>query len=248
MRDEPENHGALLTLQDVNGVDLPFTLFFDYDRCNLSKIDLYGKVEWFKRRIEFVFLSPLTKMFDRSSEVHRHLNSDSTLGESFGLMIALQSVVSGIETLGAFILGEANGSNVSFYIFLRDYMPQWMVDDPNLRLNAEENDRRNRHECNFNGKKRGQISLGKVPFLLRQSLRNGLVHQGVSQKVFVEYRVDQLNPPFEVRGPDELYIGPCRFFDDFSAGVRRYFQDLKDPSRIQLRSDFSATFSACFPL
>ena len=52
-----------------------FTLFYDYDYKKLSKLTDDGKIEWFRLRMNFVFLEPLKRIFDRSSIAHCELKS-----------------------------------------------------------------------------------------------------------------------------------------------------------------------------
>jgi hypothetical protein len=61
----------------IGGKD--FTLYYDYDRQNLSCLDADGKVEWFKRRMEFVFLEPLKALYGGKTPAHRAL-SDFLIG------------------------------------------------------------------------------------------------------------------------------------------------------------------------
>src|SRR3989338_4130454 len=90
----------------INGQ--PFTLYYDYDQLRegkLSRLTDNEKIEWFRLRMNYVFLEPLKSLYGGRTPAYRALNSnkpDDLPNRSF--VIATFSVLlNGIEALGAFL-------------------------------------------------------------------------------------------------------------------------------------------------
>ena len=94
-----------------------FTLFYDYDRKKIQKLSDLGKKEWFKKRMEMVFLNPLSKIFDQK-------NNELNNSETFFLIGAFSMLLNGIEALGSFMT-SSQSNHERFKIYIEDYLKNW---------------------------------------------------------------------------------------------------------------------------
>jgi hypothetical protein len=155
-----------------------FTLFYDYDELRdrkLGKLSDEGKVQWFRYRMEAVFLNPLKKLFDQGSLVHKELNSAPNTEWPWTAMMtgAFSLLLNGIEALGSFL--PKSNINTEEHIrmnkkaknyfaskqFIVKYMKDWDVC-------VEETDYQD-----DKGKRFGKVYL---PQILWKYFRNGIAH------------------------------------------------------------------------
>src|SRR3989442_609731 len=83
-----------------------FTLFYDYDQLQggkLSQLSDDGKIEWFRLRMDCVFLEPLRRLFDIRSKAFRELNSDTEQPYTYFGIAAFSLLLNGVEALGSFL-------------------------------------------------------------------------------------------------------------------------------------------------
>jgi hypothetical protein len=121
-----------------------FTLFYDYDELRdrkLGKLSDNGKIEWFRYRMEAVFLNPLRKLFDRGSPAHKELNSPPKTEWPWTAMMtgAYSFLLNGIEALGSFLpknhintdehikMDKKSKNYFAFKQFIVKYMKNWDV-------------------------------------------------------------------------------------------------------------------------
>jgi hypothetical protein len=223
-----------------------FTLFYDYDELRdgkLHRLSVSGKIEWFKYRMEAVFLNPLKKLFDRESAVHKELNSPpKTEWPWTAMMTATFSLLlNGIEALGKFLpknnvntkehkkKGEKSNSYFAFKQFIVKYMRDWDIC-------VEEADYRDQK----NGKRFEKVYL---PQILWEHFRNGIAHAFVVQGGGIEFEADKVTPGYKIKYDGYLEIGPIRFFQDFEKGVKSYFEEVRD----HYDKEFLRKFNEAYP-
>jgi len=187
-----------ITRAQIEGIE--FTLHFDYDQLRdrkLSRLSDEGKVEWFRLRMDYVFLTPLTSLYNGRTPAYRALNSmkqDDLPARSF--VIATFSVLlNGIEALGSFMTATKARKRQNVFAFMSTYMPQWDM-----------------------------AKKGDVKELLWEHFRNGIAHGFCIEHGGIDNEADQTR---WIELPESLHIGPNVFFKDFSKGVKRFFRDLK---------------------
>lgn len=205
----------------IEGID--FTLFYDYDQLGdpkLSRLSEFGKVEWFRRRLELLFLSPLELLYDKDSVLHR---------ESPGmiLIIGFNSILSGMEGLGSYLpkskrrKGRRGPNYLNFLAFLQMFMPEWDVQVDEVL--SRDNPRR---------------GLSDVLW----DFRNGLAHGFVFMGGGLEY----LGEDERWKVKDGLIrIDPVAFFGDFRKGVEVFFAAVVDNP--DLRAIFLKRFHTLHP-
>jgi len=67
---------AQIARATISGIE--FTLYYDYDELRdrkLSRLPDADKIEWFQRRMQYVFLEPLTRLYGGKTPGFRALNS-----------------------------------------------------------------------------------------------------------------------------------------------------------------------------
>jgi hypothetical protein len=201
-----------------------FTLFYDYDQQRdgkLSQLNEDGKIEWFRLRMEIVFLEPLHRIFDRKSVAHRELNSRSNYDRPIraGMLAAFSVLLNGIEALGSFMKDSTKGKN--FYAFIRKYMSDW---DTHVSGTSYQTD--------------------YLPRILWKYFRSGIAHGFVIEGGGgIEYATEDEKWKIEER---RLEICPIAFFKDFEVGVKAFFSDIKNPLSNK-RSSFLSRFQEIYP-
>lgn len=184
--------------------DVDFTLYYDYDQLRdrkLSRLTDDGKIEWFRRRMDFVSLEPLRALYGGRTPAYRALNStapDDLPARSF--VIATFSVLlNGIEALGSF-LTSSRANQVRFCTFVEKYMQRWDQSIPNSPYGP----------------------LADMKKVLWKHFRNGIAHGFCVQGGGIDNEADRVGWQV-VDG--RLQIGPHAFFRDFTQGVDSFFRD-----------------------
>ncbi len=90
----------------IEGKD--FTLYYDYDQLRdgkLSQLTDDGKIEWFRRRMDFVFLEPLSRLYQGKTPAYRALNStkQNDLPARSFVVPSFSILLNGVEALGSFM-------------------------------------------------------------------------------------------------------------------------------------------------
>jgi len=112
----------------IEGKD--FTLYYDYDQLRdgkLSPLTEGGKIDWFRLRMQFVFLKPIERLFTAKSPAYRELNStkpDDSPALSF-VIASFSLLLNGIEALGSFLTPKVAHNKARFYAFIENYMKPW---------------------------------------------------------------------------------------------------------------------------
>jgi hypothetical protein len=115
MGENPEDHGIRAT---IDGQAL--SLFIDYDRPRLSTLSPDGRLEYFRRRFEFVVLEPLAVMLDEN-DAPRHEVHDCSV-----LLVWGNVLLNAVEALGHFLSPQVASNSQSFQTFLTAFMdPAW---------------------------------------------------------------------------------------------------------------------------
>lgn len=203
----------------IGGKDL--TLYYDYDRQNLSCLDADGKVEWFRRRVEFVFLEPLKTLYGGKTPAHRALNSTKSgdLPARSFVIPTFSVLLNGIEALGSF-LTTSTTNHVRFYAFVETYMKAWDRSLPNSPYPR----------------------LHNVKEILWEHFRNGITHGFRIEGGGLGNEANSATDGWQVVD-GRFQIGPHRFFNDFLAGVEAFFIDIKAARR----ADFLRRFDYLYP-
>ena len=214
----------------VNIEDIDFSLFYDYDQRRdgkLSKLTDAGRVQWFRARVNMVFLEPVRRMIREDSHVFRSLHSRSLNGHPpCDVAIAAFSVMlNAVEAFGSFLParkpthGERRSKNVSrFLAFMEQYMKRWCR---NLTL--------------------GPSSKPLVQ-ILWEGYRNGIAHQFVIENGGIEY---DLRSRWAVRhGVPQ--VNPRCFLADLKMGLERFFSDVSK-KRSQKQKAFMTRFKEAYP-
>jgi hypothetical protein len=208
----------------IEGID--FTLYFDYDQLRDSKLSRLtdpGRIEWFRCRMEFVFLEPLASLYAGKTPAYRALNSmdqEDLPARSF-VIAAFSILLNGIEALGSFITTRPeDDKRANFFAFMTTYMKPWNKHIPNSPY----------------------APLGDMKAILWEHFRNGIAHGFCIERGGIDNEADG---PRWIVGPNSLHIGPNTFFQDFRLGLDSFFADLNsDPGR---SSTFLARFRQLYP-
>jgi len=205
-----------MTRANIQGVD--FELFYDYDRSKLNKLDDNGLIEWFRLRMDLVFLEPIKQIFDKDtpSDAYKALHTDD---RTF-VIAAFSVLLNGLEALGSFLTQKCASKKDNFYAFLRSYMQDWDKSDSSVTCTS-----------------------GYLPEILWKHYRNGIAHGFVIECGGLEYSADATK--WQVNG-GQVKIGPTAFFNDFLKGVSQFFDDVKDPSTPE-HATFLARFKEVYP-
>lgn len=230
--------GQAIGKNTIEGIQL--TLFYDYDQLRdwkLSSLTDDGKIEWFRLRMEMVFLEPLRRVLNRKSLAYRELNSSQkSLWPRAAFMTAAFSILlNGVEALGSFMPHDSkitkehykkSGSNYfAFKAFIKEYMKDW---DTEVQGTSYK-------DRNGNVYKRAYL-----PLVLWDHFRNGIAHAFVVEGGGIEYMKKPLKWKAESNG--QLEIEPVRFFEAFLIGVNKFFVDIKSKHRISFLKRLKVTY------
>ena len=199
-----------------------FTLFYDYDQLEggkLSALSDSGKIEWFRLRMDCVFLEPSRRLFDERSKSFRDLNSDTKQPYTYFGIAAFSLMLNGVEALGSFLprLNEDGKNRDRFVAFIRTYMRPWDIHVPGTA-----------HAIDY------------LPDILWTHFRNAIAHGFAIAHGGID---PEANPTrYLVRG-GHLKIGAERFLEDFRAAVGAFFADI-DSSH---RTSFLRRFQEVYP-
>lgn len=208
-----------ITRATIEGID--FTLNFDYDQLRDGKLHGLsegGLIEWFRRRMRFVFLEPLSSLYGgRHSVGFRALNSidvDDLPARSF-VVATFSVLLNGVEALGSFLtplnIPKRKGYNrQNFDIFIATYMPQWKT--PRIRT------------------------------FLWEQVRNGIAHGFRIEGGGIDNEADDTR---WVVTPTLVQIGPNTFFREFRDGVNQFLVDIE--AQPATRATFLARFRQLYP-
>lgn len=94
-------------MANIKGID--FSLFWDIDRGDLSKLPFDGRVRWLHERVKMTLLEPL-RILEEAQE------------RTYPWLVITELVCSGIEALGGFHADGLHGSRMFFCGFVHDFM------------------------------------------------------------------------------------------------------------------------------
>ena len=214
----------------IEGLDC--TLYFDYDQLQhgkLSRLTDDGKIKWFRRRMEFVFLEPLTCLYSGKTPAYRALNStkpNDLPARSF-VIATFSLLLNGIEALGSFLTPIGSTKRDNFYAFVTKYMDTWDV----LVANSP-------------------YSTADLKEILWRHFRNGIAHGFCIEHGGIDNEADTVQGGWRVvtdTGPSgsmtsHLDIGPNAFFQDFLAGVDSFFRDVRTVHRASFLQRFRSVY------
>ncbi|MGZ3319150.1 MAG: hypothetical protein ACXU95_17905, partial [Isosphaeraceae bacterium] len=112
-----------------------FTLYYHYDQLRdgkLTRLSEDGRIDWFRYRMQFVFLEPIERLFTAKSPAYRELNStklDDLPARSF-VIASFSLLLNGIEALGSFLTPKDARNRERFYAFIEKYMKPWGAASP----------------------------------------------------------------------------------------------------------------------
>ena len=204
----------------IEGKD--FTLYFDYDQLQggkLSQLTDDGKIDWFRRRMQYVFLEPMVRLFTAKSLAYRQLNSTrpGDLPPRSFVIGSFSLLLNGIEALGSFLTSRGATKKASFCTFISGYMGSWDVRVPTS-------------------------PPADLKELLWKHFRNGIAHGFCIDRGGIDNEADDQRWLI-VAGT--LEIGPNAFFRDFRTGAEQFFVALNNnPAR---RSRFLRRFREVYP-
>jgi hypothetical protein len=118
---------AQIARATINGIE--FTLYYDYDELRnrkLSRLPDADKIEWFRCRMQYVFLEPLIRLYGGKTPAFRALNSLKAQEQppSSSVMPAFSVLLNEIEALGSF-LTRSEQNRLRFFAFIETYMQSW---------------------------------------------------------------------------------------------------------------------------
>jgi len=215
----------------IEGKD--FTLYYDYDQLRdgkLSRLTDDGKIEWFRLRMNFVFLEPLCRLYQGKTPAYRALNStkQNDLPARSFVIPSFSVLLNGVEALGSFTTKRKSGNRDNFFAFMTTYMKPWDRNVPN-----------------------SPYSTGDLKTILWEHFRNGIAHGFCIERGGIDNEADAdrwlvvVDPTRSGSTTKRLEIGPNAFFRDFRAGVDRFFEAVKK-DRVQ-RAAFFRRFREVYP-
>lgn len=202
---------------------MEFTLFYDYDQLqdkNLSRLTDDGKIEWFRLRMECVFLEPLRRLFDIHSTAFRELNSDDQRPYTLFMIAAFSVLLNGIEALGSFlppVKSTKRENRDKFVAFIHTYMQRWDINVAGTR-----------YQTNY------------LPDILWRHFRNGIAHGFVIEGGGIDYDADATQ--YLVAPSGDLEIGPLAFFRDFLSAVQTFLTDIHSTYRASFLQRFREVY------
>lgn len=212
---------------EINGK--PFTLYYDYDQLRdrkLSQLTEAEKIEWFRNRMNFVFLEPLRRLYGGKTTAYWELNSGkaSDLPARSFVIPTFSVLLNGIEALGSFLTSAKSrrrrgGNWNNFRAFMITYMKSWDVQIPNAPYRTKD-----------------------LKEILWKHFRNGIAHGFCIQGGGIDNEADTAPGGWRVVN-DRLQIGPHAFFKDFEAGVNSFFKAVATTRR----ANFMIRFKEVYP-
>ena len=208
-----------------------FTLYYDYDQLEhqrLAKLTDGGKIEWFRLRMQFVFLQPLDRLYKVKSPAFRELNSTKASDHphrSF-VIASFSLLLNGVEALGSFLTPPNTNNWERFHRFIELYMKPWDVTVTKSPMGATKG----------------------MKTILWTHFRNGIAHGFCIDRGGIDNEADcsRWRVLCDEQGkPARLEIGPNAFYRDFRAGVDKFFDDMKNRKRC--RQVFLARFREVYP-
>ncbi len=204
---------------EINGV--PFTLYYDYDQLKDGKLKRLSddeKIEWFRLRMRFVFLEPLSRLYRGKTTAYRELNSlalDDLPARSF-VVPAFSMLLNGVEALGSFITPPGSGKRANFNAFIETYMKAWDRQVPGSPYPTRD-----------------------LKEILWKHFRNGIAHGFCISGGGIDNEADPTR--FRVVN-GRLQVGPNAFFDDFAEGVRAFFGEAGTVHRVNFLKRFKIVY------
>lgn len=221
------------TRAPIEGQD--FTLYYDYDQLRhgkLAQLTDDGKIEWFRLRMNFVFLEPLSRLYQGKTPAYRALNStkQNDLPARSFVIPSFSVLLNGIEALGSFITSSSD-NRVRFFAFVKAYMKPW---DTKVR----------------NSPYHPQNDLKTI---LWDHFRNGIAHGFCIEGGGIDNEADMVPGGWRVVSDTQssgsttkrLLIGPNVFFRDFRVGVDGFFEAARTDSAS--RATFLRRFRETYP-
>lgn len=217
-----------------------FTLYYDYDQLRdgkLSQLTDDGKIEWFRLRTNFVFLEPLSRLYDGKTSAYRALNStkqDDLPARSF-VIASFSILLNGVEALGSFMTppetDNRDKNRDNFFAFMTTYMKSWDKNIPQSPYHP----------------------TSDLKPILWKRFRNGIAHGFCIERGGIDNEADTAPGGWRVvtdtqssgSATRRLQIGPNAFFRDFRAGVDRFFEAVKTDSAS--RTTFLRRFLETYP-
>ena len=192
-----------ITRAEIEGIE--FTLYYDYDELRdrkLYRLTDAGKIKWFRLRVHFVFLEPLTRLYSGKTPAFRALNSlkkDEQPPSSF-VIPAFSVLLNGIEALGSFLTASRK-NRVRFSIFIETYMKSWDTTVP-----------------------KSPYTIRNLKEILWKHFRNGIAHGFCIKRGGIDNEADTAPGGWQVVD-NRLLVGPHAFFKDFRIAVDSFFRD-----------------------
>lgn len=116
MEQLPEDHGIRAVIDDQ-----PLSLFVDYDRPRLLKLSDDGKLEYFRRRLQFVVLEPLAVLLDEHDHPRHGVDRELSV-----LLIWGNTLLCATEALGHYLTSGSATNAHAFQKFVGEFMdPAW---------------------------------------------------------------------------------------------------------------------------
>lgn len=206
---------------------IDFTLYYDYDQLRyrkLSRLTDDGKIQWFRHRMNFVFLEPLRRLYDVDSIAFRALNSTKKRGlpaRSF-VIPTFAVLLNGIEALGSFLTPPRNPAKsrdynrLNFFAFMSTYMKTWDKTEP-----------------------KAPYATKDVKDILWTHFRNGIAHGFRIEGGGIDNEADAMRWRVVNR---RFQVGPNRFFSDFALGTESFFKDTPTIHRVTFLRRFGEVY------
>ncbi len=225
------------TRAHIEGQD--FTLYYDYDQLRhgkLAQLTDDGKIEWFRLRMNFVFLEPLSRLYEGKTPAYRALNStkqDDLPARSF-VIGSFSILLNGIKALGSFMTPpskERDKNRRSFFAFISTYMKSWDTQVQNSLYPRQDD----------------------LKAILWDHFRNGIAHAFCIERGGIDNEAETAPGGWRVvtdthlsgSTTKRLQIDPNTFFRDFRAGVDRFLEAARTDSAS--RATFLRRFRETYP-
>lgn len=112
MVDQPESHGIRATIEGQ-----ALSLFIDYDRPRIAQLSLDGRLEYFRRRFDFVVMEPLAVVLDEYDAPRHGADRECAV-----LLIWGNALLCAIEALGHFLTTPMASNAQAFQTFVTGFM------------------------------------------------------------------------------------------------------------------------------